>query len=220
MGHWDMDCGIPGRELRGCLDRENGVHPSLPQNSGLLHLPQAPLRTQTDTQTSLTHTLLHTFIPPLGQSPPQQHLLQPHHGACQRVPAGSPDSHLPPKPHSKAAGVNWLVSTNTLPRHLPSSPWKKPWKGLFFFSFSFFFLNQKKKPQKIIIFLIVSPNINGGTCSSDNTLKEQYRTHCLQRGNVQARGTRTRGGERGQQHTRFTLRREAGDWSPPSLWRD
>lgn len=62
MGQWDTDCGIPNREL-GVSDRENGVHPSLPQTSGLLCLPQAPLCTQTDTQTSRTHTLTHTYTP-------------------------------------------------------------------------------------------------------------------------------------------------------------
>lgn len=120
--------------------------PHSPELQGYSACSRLPY-THRQTHKPLAHTLLHTRTPPLGQSPPRQHVLQPHHGACQGVPTGSPDSRLSPKPHSKAAGVNWLVSTNTLPRHLPSSPWKKPWKGLFFFSFFFFFLKPKKPPK-------------------------------------------------------------------------
>lgn len=192
------------------------MHPSLPQTSGLLHLPQTPLCTQTDTQTSRTHTLTHLHptraVPPtaaFAATPPQG------------MPGGSHGHpRLPSSPKTPLQGC-WgeLVRQHKHPPlATPIFSLEKALEGLTFFLF-FFFLNQKKTP-KIIIFLIVSPNINGGTCSSDNTLKEQYRTHCLQRGNVQARGTRTRGAERGQQHTRFTLRRKAGGWHPPGLWRD
>lgn len=124
VGHglWD-----PRQGTRGCLMERMECIPHSPKLQGCSTCPRLPYARR-QTHKPLAHTLLHTYTP-LGQSPPQQHLLQPHHRACQEVPMDIPDSHLPPKPHSKAAGVNWLGSTNTLPWQLPSSPWKKPWKG-------------------------------------------------------------------------------------------
>lgn len=96
----------------------------------------------------------------------------------------------------------------------------------FFFPFFPFFLNQKKKKirKKFLLLLLVSPNINGGTCSSDNTLKERYRTHCLQRGNVQARGTRTGGwgggGGEGTTAHKIYMEEGGGGLPPNTPWRD
>lgn len=179
----------PRQGAGGCLTERMECTPHSPKLQGCSACPRLPYARR-QTHKPLAHSLLHTRTPHQG-SPPTAALAATPPRGMPGGSTGSLDSHLPPKPHSKAAGVNWLVSTNTLPRHLHLLLGRSLGRD-YFFSF-FFFLNQKN-PPKIIIFLIVSPNINGGTCSSDNTLKEQYRTHCLQRGNVQARGTRTRGG--------------------------
>lgn len=194
-------------------DRENGVHPSLPKIQGCSACPRLPYARR-QTHKPLAHAFLHTLIPPLGQSPPTAALAATPPRGMPGHSRGQPG--LPSSPKTPLQGC-WgeLVSDHKHPPPaLPIFSLEKALEGIFFFSSFLFFFKPKKTTPKIIIFLIVSPNINGGTCSSDNTLKEQYRTHCLQRGNVQARGTQTRGGERGQQHTRFTLRREAGDWPP------